>query len=118
MPNTADYSEPKIVAALEQLDDLVYAALAGGRTELQTLLGQWPTICASIPPARLWDCRIHYLDYALRICEGTLAEGKTPSPLPPLDSFAEGPELKPEPHISPSLSRAEWAIEVISLLFE
>ncbi len=88
-------SAPEVLHALEQLDDLVYEAIAGNPAAMDQLSLLWPRIRAEFGEELLAESRAQYLRYALSIWEECL-----------------GPEGVRQPE------RAVQSLDVLCLLFD
>jgi hypothetical protein len=64
-----DLSTPEVVDKLEQLDDLVYDAIAGQPGALVRLREQWPRLLAELDERLTAESREQYLRYALSVWE-------------------------------------------------
>lgn len=86
---------PQVVEKLEQLDDLVFEAIAGKPSALGRLRTLWPAVLAEIPRELLEESRAHYIRHALRVWQDCV----------------DGDEIR-----NPAL--AVTAMEVVCLLFD
>lgn len=88
-------NDPEVLRTLEQLDDLVYEAIAGNPAALDQLRLLWPRVRADLGEELLAESRAQYLRYALSIWEECL-----------------GPEGVRQPE------RAVQSLDVLCLLFD
>jgi len=65
-------TDPQVLTILEQLDDLVYEAIAGNDAALEELKTRWPQIRETLHGELLVESRAQYLRYALSIWEECL----------------------------------------------
>jgi hypothetical protein len=86
---------PQVVASLEALDDLVFAAIKGDNSSLVRLQSAWPQIKAELGEELLGQSREQYLRYALHVW----------------DQCVEDSGFRPT-------DRAVNALEVLCLLFD
>lgn len=58
---------PQVVARLERLDDVVFAAIAGHSESLSELERLWPAVLAELGPELVEHSREQYLEFATRV---------------------------------------------------
>lgn len=72
-PSTAlDPDAPEVLERLERLDDLVYEAMGGETTAMESLREYWPAIAAELGEELLAESREQYLRYAMTLWEGCI----------------------------------------------
>jgi hypothetical protein len=86
---------PDILEELEQLDDMVFEAIAGKRAAIESLRALWPRLVTNLPQGLLDESRCQYLRHALSMWRDCV----------------EGEEIR-EP------GRAIAALDVVDVLFE
>ncbi|MFW5693065.1 MAG: hypothetical protein ACOCWL_02515 [Thermoguttaceae bacterium] len=70
-PSTVlDPDAPEVLERLERLDDLVYEAMAGESTAMESLREYWPAVAEELGEELLSESREQYLRYAMSIWEG------------------------------------------------
>jgi len=86
---------PEALEMLEQLDDLVFEAIAGDQTALDELRSYWPQVLAELGDTLVAESREQYLRYALSVWEDGAEQDATRQP-----------------------QRAVHALEVLTVLFD
>jgi hypothetical protein len=75
-----DPDDLDVLEKLEQLDDLVYDAIAGKDDAIEQLQSFWPQIRDELGPELLDESQEQYLRYALSIWEESVREGTVDNP--------------------------------------